>query len=162
MKVGEPDFILFPIGGGGLASGTLLAAKYFCPKAKRIGVEPELAKDAYLSLQQNKIHPQLPPKTIADGLRTSLGSLTFPLIRDNIEDVVLVTEKEIIDAMRLVFERMKIVIEASSATVVAAVMKDPKRYAGKKVTAIISGGNVDFTDYFSNLEKIWVPAASKL
>ena len=104
----------------------------------------------------------MPPKTIADGLRTSLGSLTFPLIRDNIEDVVLVTEKEIIDAMRLVFERMKIVIEASSATVVAAVMKDPKRYAGKKVAAIISGGNVDFTDYFSNLEKIWVPAASKL
>lgn len=75
------DYVLFPIGGGGLASGTLLAAQYFSPQTKRIGVEPELAKDAYLSLQQNRIHPQLPPKSIADGLRTSLGSLTFPVIR---------------------------------------------------------------------------------
>lgn len=81
MKVAELDYILFPIGGGGLASGTLLAAKYFSPRSKRVGVEPELAKDAYLSLQQNSIHPQLPPKTIADGLRASLGSLTFPLLR---------------------------------------------------------------------------------
>jgi threonine dehydratase len=144
------------IGGGGLASGTLLASKYFSPTTKRIGVEPELAKDAYLSVQQNKIHPQLPPKSIADGLRTSLGSLTFPVIKNNIDEIVLVTEKEIIDAMKLVFERMKIIIEASSATVVAAVMKDKARYKGKTVAAIISGGNVDFGEYFINLEKVWV------
>lgn len=83
---------MFPIGGGGLGSGTILATKYFSPNTKKIGVEPEMAQDAYLGWKQNKLHPQLPPKSIADGLRTSLGDKTFKVITENVDDIILVTE----------------------------------------------------------------------
>ena len=143
---------MFPIGGGGLASGTLLSSKYFSPSTIKIGVEPEMAQDAYLGLKKGSIHPQLTPKSIADGLRTSLGPITFKIIKENVDEIILVTEKEIIEAVRLFFERMKMVVEPSSATILAAILKD-ERFRNKKVGAIISGGNVDLSMFFESLHK---------
>jgi threonine dehydratase len=113
-----------------------------------------MARDAYDSLQKNDIQPQYPPVSIADGLRTSLGSLTFKIIRENValDDVLLVSEDEIIEATKLVFERMKLVIEPSSATVVAAVLKYKERFQGKKVCCIISGGNVEMDALWKDLK----------
>jgi len=130
-----------------------LSTRYFGGKCKPIGVEPYLARDAKLSIEKGSIVDQLPPISIADGLRTSLGPITFSILRDHLksEDIILVTESEIIDATQLVLERMKIVIEPSSATVVAAVLKDP-RFKGKKVCCIISGGNVDMSVLFQHLK----------
>lgn len=153
------DYLVFPIGGGGLSSGSILSTKYFGEKCKPIGVEPYLARDAKESLEKGTIQPQMPPISIADGLRTSLGSNTFKILKDNItaDDVILVDESEIIEATQLVLERMKIVIEPSSATVVAAVLKDD-RFRGKKVCCIISGGNIDMSGLFNDIRsmlKMW-------
>lgn len=149
------DYLVFPIGGGGLSSGSILSTKYFGEKCKPIGVEPYLARDAKESLEKGTIQPQMPPISIADGLRTSLGSNTFKILKDNItaDDVILVDESEIIEATQLVLERMKIVIEPSSATVVAAVLKDD-RFRGKKVCCIISGGNIDMSGLFNDIRSM--------
>ncbi|HWA35282.1 MAG TPA: pyridoxal-phosphate dependent enzyme, partial [Cyclobacteriaceae bacterium] len=107
------DFIITPVGGGGLLSGTALATKYFSPKTIVIAGEPELANDTYRSMQSGKIEPASPPNSIADGLLTALGNKTFPIIHENVKEVITVSEEEIIAAMRLVWERLKIIIETS-------------------------------------------------
>ncbi|CAN5553784.1 pyridoxal-phosphate dependent enzyme [soil metagenome] len=137
------DYIVAPVGGGGLLSGTALAAKYFSPSTKVIAGEPELANDAYRSFKSGKIEPASPPVSIADGLLTSLGDKTFPIIHENVKEIITVSEEEIIDAMQIIWERLKIIIETSCAVPFAAVMKEKSRFAGKKVGIIFSGGNVD-------------------
>lgn len=145
----QPDlsFIFCPVGGGGLIAGSSLSAKYFGQDCKVIGGEPFEADDAYRSLISGKIEGNETINTIADGLRTTLGDINFPIIQDNVSKIVRVTEAEIVLAMRLVWERMKIIIEPSSAVAFAALIKDnqenPLRYQNKKVGIIISGGNVD-------------------
>jgi threonine dehydratase len=137
------DTIIAPVGGGGLLSGTALTAHYFSPNTKVIGAEPSGADDAYQSFYQKKLIPSLNPDTIADGLRTSLGSLTFPIIRRLVNDIVTVNDQATIEAMKLVWERMKIIIEPSSAVALAMVLKHKNRFEGQKIGIIISGGNVD-------------------
>lgn len=139
----ELDFILAPVGGGGLLSGTALAAHYFSPGTKVIATEPEMASDAFQSFHSKTFIPSVHPATIADGLRTSLGSITFPVILQFVSDIVTVREQSIIDAMRFIWERMKIVIEPSSAVPVAAIMENKIPVKGKRIGVIISGGNVD-------------------
>lgn len=137
------DYLLAPVGGGGLIAGTALAAHFFSPKTKVIGGEPAGADDAFRSLEAGKIIPQTGPDTIADGLLTSLGDQTFPIIQKHVERIILVTDEEITAALRLIFERMKIVVEASCAVPLAAVLKEPEIFSEKKTGIILSGGNVD-------------------
>jgi len=137
------DFIVAPVGGGGLLSGTALAAKYFSPTTKIIAGEPELANDAWRSLRSGQIEPASPPTSVADGLLTSLGDKTFPIIRENVREIITVSDKEIIAAMRWIWERLKITIEPSCAVPFAAVLKEKATFTNKKVGIILSGGNVD-------------------
>jgi threonine dehydratase len=137
------DYVIAPVGGGGLLSGTALANHYFSPKTKVLAAEPEQAKDAYLSFYSKKFIPSVNPDTIADGLRTSLGELTFPIILELVDDIITVNEAEIIEAMKLIWERMKIIIETSSAVTLAAIKNNPGLFKEKKTGIIISGGNVD-------------------
>lgn len=139
----ELDFLLAPVGGGGLLSGTALAGKGLNPHLRVIGCEPELANDAQQSLRLGRIVPQLQPRTIADGLRTSLGDLTFALIERHVDDIVSVPEDSIVSAMRLAWETLKIVIEPSSAVALAVALGNQLPIAGKSVGIILSGGNVD-------------------
>jgi threonine dehydratase len=136
------DFIIAPVGGGGLLSGTALAAKYFSPKTIVIAGEPAGSDDAYRSLQSGKIE-QAQSNTIADGLLTSLGDKTFPIILENVNEIITVTDEEIIAAMRLIWERLKIIVETSCAVPFAAVLKSKEKFLGKRVGIILSGGNVD-------------------
>lgn len=137
------DYILAPIGGGGLLSGTAIAASGFSPDTKIIGVEPGIANDAYLSFKSGERHPVQSTDTVADGLRTSLSELTFKCIQKHVDDIVTVTEDEIIDAMRFIWERMKIIIEPSSAVPAAAVFNDKIEAENKNIGIIVSGGNMD-------------------
>ena len=137
------DYVIAPVGGGGLLSGTALACTYFSKGTKIIGAEPLGADDAYKSFHSGAIIPQTNPQTIADGLRTSLGDLTFHLIKELVSDIVPVTEQEIVEAMKLFWSRAKIIIEPSSAVTLAAVLKNPDIFTGKRVGLILSGGNVD-------------------
>lgn len=137
------DFIVAPVGGGGLLSGTALAAKYFSPTTKIIAGEPELANDAWRSLRSGQIEPASPPTSVADGLLTSLGDKTFPIIRENVREIITVSDREIIAAMRWIWERLKITIEPSCAVPFAAVLKEKATFTNKKVGIILSGGNVD-------------------
>lgn len=143
QDVPMPEYLLAPVGGGGLLSGTALSAHYLSPKTKVIGVEPAGADDAYKSFKTGKLHPSVSPKTIADGLLTSLGEKTFTCIRNHVFDIVTVEEDEIRGAMHFVWERMKIIIEPSSAVPVAAVLYHKIPCKDKRVGVIISGGNVD-------------------
>ncbi len=139
------DYLLAPIGGGGLISGTALMTHYLSPETKVIGAEPEAADDAYRSFKSGSLEKnETPPKTVADGLLTNLGEKNFEVIKKYVHDVLLVNDKEIMAAMRLVWERMKIIIEPSCATPLAAVLKNRELFEGKKVGIILSGGNVDF------------------
>ncbi len=142
-EVPSLDLILAPVGGGGLLSGTALAAHHLSPSTRVIGAEPSGADDAYRSLRTGRIQPSIDPDTIADGLLTSLGELTFAVIRRRVEEIVTVDDDAIIAAMRLVWERMKIIIEPSSAVPLAAVLAGKVEVAGKRVGIIFSGGNVD-------------------
>ncbi len=137
------DAILAPVGGGGLLAGTALATSGLSPGTRVFGAEPEAVDDAYRSLRAGRIQSLKSNHTIADGLRTRVGELTFPIIRQHVENIVCVTEEEIIAAMRLVWERMKIVIEPSSAVAVAALLKSPELFETTRVGVILSGGNVD-------------------
>ena len=141
-QIGEPDAIFTPVGGGGLLAGTALAKKGFAGGVRVFGGEPSGADDAHQSLKAGFIIPVENPKTIADGLRTSLGDVNFPIIKELVEDIFLVEESEIVDAMRLVWERMKIIIEPSSAVPLAALIKNKSQFAGQTVGVIVSGGNV--------------------
>lgn len=137
--------IFAPVGGGGLLSGTALAAFHFSPNTKVIAGEPMGADDAWQSIQKGEIVPQTNPKTIADGLLTSLGDKTFPIIKEHVEDIIRVEENEIIAAMRMIWERMKIIVEPSSAVALAALIKEKKKYKGQKIGVILSGGNVELS-----------------
>jgi threonine dehydratase len=155
-ELGGFDAIIAPVGGGGLISGTSIVAK----ESKKIkfvfGAEPKNADDAYQSLKQGKIIPQTNPNTIADGLRTQLSELTFSFIQKYVDDIITVTEQEIIEAMRILFERMKLVVEPSGAVSLAVAMKlsKEKQFSqGSRVVCIISGGNIDLSEFFSLLEK---------
>jgi threonine dehydratase len=139
------DYMLCPVGGGGLASGTLLTTQAFSPKTKVILAEPENAADAHASFTQKKHIPVNNPQTIADGLKTSLGDITFPIILNGAEAIITVTEEEIIAAMRLIWERLKIICEPSCAPPLAAVLKTPNVFKNKTVGIIITGGNVDLS-----------------
>ena len=142
-EVSNLDYLLTPVGGGGLLSGSALAAHYLSPETKVIAGEPEGADDAYKSFQSGKLQPSVNPKSIADGLLTSLGEKPFGIIKELVDDIITVSEDEIKSAMKLVWERMKIVIEPSSAVPVAALLKSKSRFSKKHVAIIISGGNVD-------------------
>src|SRR5882672_415593 len=136
------DYILTPVGGGGLLSGTALATKYFSPSTQVIAGEPAGSDDAYRSLKSGHIEePQ--SNSIADGLLSSLGDKTFPLIQEYVKEIITVTDQEIIIAMKLIWEEMKIIIEPSCAVPLAAVLKRKEKFAGKNVGIILSGGNVD-------------------
>ena len=148
MTVPNVDAVLAPVGGGGLLSGTLIAVKGIRPAARVIGCEPALADDAAASLREGRIIPARSPVTVADGLRTSLGNLTFPIIRELVDTIALVEEAEIIRAQRIIMERMKIVIEPSSAVPLAALLNRPLKLAGARVGIILSGGNADLADLF--------------
>ncbi|MEP2773121.1 MAG: threonine/serine dehydratase [Fulvivirga sp.] len=138
------DYIFTPIGGGGLVSGSALVAKYLSPNTKVIGAEPEEADDAFRSFKAGKILPhETPPKTIADGLLTTLSDKTFEIIMQEVEDVLVVNEEEIVAAMQLMWERMKIVTEPSGAVPFASLIRNKERFQGKRIGIIISGGNVD-------------------
>jgi threonine dehydratase len=137
------DVILVPVGGGGLASGTALAAAALAPQCRVIGVEPAAADDARRSLAEGRILPSNNPRTVADGLRTSLGELTFDILRRHAHAILAVSEEGIIQTMRHVWERMKIVIEPSSAVPVAALWEHRSEIPGTRIGIIISGGNLD-------------------
>ena len=138
------DSIFAPIGGGGLISGTVLAANYFS-NSKVYGSEPKGADDAYQSFKSGKLVPMINPKTIADGLRTSLGDKCFPIIQKYVEDIFTVEEDEIIAALRLTWERMKIIIEPSCAVPLAAIIKNKHLFKNQRIGIIITGGNVDLS-----------------
>lgn len=140
------DHIVVPVGGGGLLGGTALATAFFGGPCEAIGAEPLAVDDAYRSLQAGRIMGNESTDTIADGLKTVLGSYTFPVIQQYVRTILRVTEGEIIQAMHLIWERMKIVVEPSSAVALAAVFKDPVRFKGKRVGIVISGGNVDLAN----------------
>ncbi|MCX6279055.1 MAG: pyridoxal-phosphate dependent enzyme [Bacteroidetes bacterium] len=143
---GNFDLILAPVGGGGLLSGTALSVHYFSSGGKVIAVEPEQANDAFLSFTQKQFVPSVNPVTIADGLRTSLGSVTFPIILDHVNNIVTVSEAGIVKAMRFLWERLKIIVEPSSAVPFAAIMEGKVNVSGKRTGIIISGGNVDLDE----------------
>ncbi|NRA93918.1 MAG: pyridoxal-phosphate dependent enzyme [Psychroserpens sp.] len=137
------DYIICPVGGGGLIAGTILAGRQLAPSCEIIGAEPFEVDDAYRSLISGKIESNASTNTIADGLRTQLGSNNFPIIKDGVSRIIRVTESEIIDAMKFIWERMKIIIEPSSAVAFAALTKEKDAFKSKRVGIIISGGNVD-------------------
>jgi threonine dehydratase len=139
----DVDIIVAPVGGGGLLSGTALAAHYLLPGCQVFAAEPKGADDAYRSFYAGKFIPSENPKTIADGLLTSLGSLTFPIIQAHVDRIITVTEESIVRAMRMVWERMKVIIEPSSAVPLAAILENREDFAGKKVGIIVSGGNIN-------------------
>ena len=152
-EVPDLNFILAPVGGGGLMSGTAMAAAAYAPRCMAFGAEPVLAGDAYMSLHKGTIQKAFPPKTIADGLRTSLGDKTLYTLSRYLKDILLVDEPEIVGAMRLVWERMKIVIEPSSAVPLAAVLHNPELFTGSRVGIVLSGGNVDAGVFFRQLDE---------
>ncbi|KZS41561.1 serine dehydratase [Aquimarina aggregata] len=137
------DYIFTPVGGGGLIAGTALAAHYYGNNCKVIGGEPFEVDDAYRSLLSGKIETNTTTDTIADGLKTQLGVINFPIIQKHVSEIIRVEEQEIIDAMGLIWERMKIIIEPSCAVPFAALLKEKEKFKHKKMGIILSGGNVD-------------------
>ena len=142
-EVGSLDTMMAPVGGGGLLSGTALATHGLLPAATIVAGEPAGADDAYRSLRAGQIVPSESPRTLADGLLTSLGDKTFPIIQKHVQRIITVSETEIVDAMRLVWERMKVIIEASCAVPLAALLKEHETFTGQRVGIILTGGNVD-------------------
>lgn len=142
-EIPDLDVIISPVGGGGLLSGTSIAATEVKKGIRVIAAEPEMADDAFRSLKAGEIVPSVNPKTIADGLLTSLGTLTFPIIQKNVEQIVTVSEAGIITSMKFIWERAKIVIEPSAATVIAVLWEKKIDLRGLKVGVILSGGNID-------------------
>lgn len=143
QSAGNLDIIMSPVGGGGLLSGTALATKYLSPSTRVIAGEPMGADDACRSLMTRQIVPSVNPNTIADGLLTSLGTLTFPIILEHVEQILTVPEETIIRAMKLIWERMKIIVEPSSAVPFGAILDNPETFRGKRTGVILSGGNVN-------------------
>jgi len=142
-ETGTLDIVMAPVGGGGLMSGTALSTKAMSPETRVIAVEPVNADDAFRSFYSGKIIPSVNPDTIADGLLTSLGTLTFAIIREKVDEIVTVTEYSIIEAMRMIWERMKIIVEPSGSVPLAALIEKKIDFEGKRIGIILSGGNVD-------------------
>ena len=137
-ETGDLDLLLVPCGGGGLLSGSALVARRLCPRCRVVGVEPETADDATRSFRTGRLHTVDNPSTIADGARTpSLGRLTFPLVRENVDDMVTVSDDELVRAMRFVWERVKLVVEPTAA------LQGRVEVAGRRVGVVLTGGNVD-------------------
>ncbi len=147
------DAIIAPVGGGGLLSGTALACHLFAEGVQVFGAEPTGADDAFRSLKAGHIVPSVQPNTIADGLLTSLGSETFPIIQQMVKDILTTDDADIVGAMRLIYERMKMVVEPSAAVPLAALLKHKAMFEGKKVGVIVSGGNVDIAKLSGLLKK---------
>ena len=141
------EVIVAPVGGGGLLSGTALAAKYLNPIIKVYAGEPEGAADAYESFNTGTLVPSVDPKTIADGLLTSLSDRTFNIIKQKVDDIFTANDEEILEAMHLIWERLKIIIEPSSAVPLAIILKNRQKFAGKRIGIILSGGNVDLRKF---------------
>ncbi|WP_417885876.1 pyridoxal-phosphate dependent enzyme [Zunongwangia sp.] len=137
------DYVITPVGGGGLIGGTALAVNLFTEETKTIGAEPFEVDDAYRSLISGKIETNKTINTIADGLKTQLGDKNFPIIQKHVEEIIRVSEDEIINALKLIWERMKIIVEPSSAVALAAILKEPVKFKNRQIGLIISGGNVD-------------------
>lgn len=146
-EVNDLNVIIAPVGGGGLLSGTALATKFFSPNTLVLAGEPEGADDTYRSIKSGKIEPSQ-ANSVADGLLTSLGDKTFPLIREMVKEVIVVSDKEIVQAMQMIWERLKIIVEPSCAVPFAAILKEKPRFRGQKVGIILSGGNVDLARAF--------------
>ena len=152
-EVPDLEVVITPVGGGGLLSGTCLGAQFFKPGLKVYGGEPEGAADAVLSIQSGKVEKAPFINTIADGLLTTLSEQTLGIIKEHVTDILLVSEEEIIAALRLIYERMKIIVEPSCVVPFAAAMRNAHLFKGKKVGIILTGGNVDLTKFGS-----WFPA----
>ena len=142
----ELDAVFAPVGGGGLIAGTALAAHFFSEKCKTFGGEPKEVDDAYRSFISGEIETNQTANTIADGLRTHLGYLNLPIIQQYVEGIVTVSEHEIIVAMKLMWERMKIIVEPSSAVAFAALLNQKEKFSNQKVGIIVSGGNIDLKE----------------
>lgn len=142
-EVPNLDYVIAPVGGGGLLSGTSISVKALLPKAKVIAAEPEGADDAFRSLQSGMIIPSINPNTICDGLLTSLSDRTFKIISQNVSQIVTVSDNDTIRAMKLIWERMKIIVEPSSATTLGILLGKKINLKAKRIGIIISGGNVD-------------------
>ncbi|MBU2938481.1 pyridoxal-phosphate dependent enzyme [Lacinutrix sp. C3R15] len=137
------NMVIAPVGGGGLLAGTALATHYFGNNCVAIGGEPSAVDDAYRSLQSGKIEVNTNTNTIADGLRTNLGDINFPILQKYVDKIICVDEASILEAMKLIYERLKIVVEPSSAVALAVVLRNKKHFENKQVGILLSGGNVD-------------------
>lgn len=137
------DYVITPVGGGGLLSSSCLSAKYFSPNTKIIGAEPKGANDAFRSIRDGVIYPSVNPKTICDGLLAQLSEKTFSIIQKNVSEIITVSEETIIMAMRIIWERMKIIVEPSSAVALAIILENKEKFSNKKIGLILTGGNVD-------------------
>jgi threonine dehydratase len=144
-EVDTLDIVMCPVGGGGLLSGTAISSKAILPGCKVIAAEPKNADDAFRSFRDGYIHPSLNPKTLADGLLTSLGELNFAVIQQHVDEIMTASEESIVAAMRMIWERMKIIIEPSSAVPLAVIMENKEKFAGQKIGIILSGGNVELS-----------------
>ena len=142
-EVPDLDAIICPVSGGGLLSGTLLSAKELKPNLEVFGAEPKNADDTYRSILNNKIMSNTTTNTIADGLRAQLGSITFPIIKNNVNSILLVSEEMIINSMYLIWQILKIIIEPSCSIVLAALLLNSEKFINKKVGLILTGGNYD-------------------
>ncbi len=152
--VAELDYAFFPVGGGGLISGNAVSLKHHFPNIRVIGVETESANDVYQSFHSGTIVRIRPPKTLADGMRTvAAGDKTFEVIRALVDDMLLVSDTEVVDAMRLLYARLKIVVEPTGAVPFAAVLKNQKNLRHKKIAVVLSGGNIDLQPFFDHLQQ---------
>ena len=145
-QYGSFDHILVPIGGGGLIAGSALAAKYFGDNCSVIGTEPFKVDDAFRSLISGKIETNITANTIADGLRTQLGDKNFPIILNEVKKIIRITEDEIIDSMKLIWQRLKIICEPSCSLPLAGILKNKDEFKGKKIGVVITGGNIDLSN----------------
>ena len=155
-EVGQLDLLFVPVGGGGLLSGSSIASKGLGPDIKVIAVEPKNADDAFRSFNDKKLYPSVNPNTIADGLRTSLGKNTFKVILEYVDKIITVTEEQIVDAMQFYWERMKLVVEPSGAVSLAGLLYNDEISSwtkGAKIGVIISGGNIDLSEFFMLIRK---------
>ena len=137
------DVVLAPIGGGGMISGTCLTLSHMAPETQIIAAEPEMADDAYRSFKAGYIIADDAPKTVADGLLVPLKDLTWHFVSNHVTDILTASEEEIVDAMKLTWKHLRIVMEASSSVPLATILKNKDQFAGKRVGVIITGGNVD-------------------
>jgi len=141
-EINDLDFLISPVGGAGLVSGSCLSAKYFSPQTKVIGAEPKGADDAFRSLRDKTIYPSVNPNTICDGLLTQLCDKTYSILNKYLSEIITVDDSSTLKAMKLIWERMKIIVEPSSAITLGVVLDNPEKFSGKKIGLILSGGNV--------------------